>query len=255
MRECENRKPQSEIRVPNEIWNANLERIAITNGAPCLWSAATCRRFGCLADPSVRQCRAERRDKQPGRTVRCRSARLTTFDGDKSPAESGDESPHSKAPGRKSSPAVSSPDNIVAARHGELCATGTSLSLPQISRGSTPGNEHRSASALAWPPSTRTFDGNGYRPSMKRVRESATSRSRRRKEADREQCQVKVSASARRRLHAAVRSGGHPAGRRAGASSPAEETGNKTLRFRIHQHHPGGWKHALHGSQDGRRHP
>ena len=66
------------------------------NAPEALWSAATCRRFVRLADLSAKQRRVERRGKTPERTVRSRIVRLTTFDGDKSPAESGDESPHSK---------------------------------------------------------------------------------------------------------------------------------------------------------------
>jgi hypothetical protein len=61
-----------------------------------LWSATTCRRFIRLADLSARQRRAERRGGQPKPSICAKTARLTTLDGDESPAESGDESPHSK---------------------------------------------------------------------------------------------------------------------------------------------------------------
>jgi hypothetical protein len=64
--------------------------------ALALWSAATCRRFFRLADWSARQRRVERREKPPEPSIRFGIARLTTFDGDKSPAESGENSPHSK---------------------------------------------------------------------------------------------------------------------------------------------------------------
>ncbi len=66
------------------------------NAPKALWSAATGRRFVRLADLSAEQRRVERREKPPEPTVRSGIVRLTTFDGDKSPAESGDESPHSK---------------------------------------------------------------------------------------------------------------------------------------------------------------
>jgi hypothetical protein len=49
-----------------------------------------------LADLSAKQRRAERRDKRPAAFFLTKTARLTTFDGDKSPAESGENSPHSK---------------------------------------------------------------------------------------------------------------------------------------------------------------
>ena len=61
-----------------------------------LWSAATCRRFIRLADLSARQRRAERRGGQSKPSICLKTARITTLDGDKSPVESGDESPHSK---------------------------------------------------------------------------------------------------------------------------------------------------------------
>ena len=54
------------------------------------------RRFVRLADQSVKQRRVERREKTPEPSLCSRLVRFTTFDGDKSPAESGDESPHSK---------------------------------------------------------------------------------------------------------------------------------------------------------------
>ena len=66
------------------------------NTRTALWSAATCRRFVRLADLSAKQRRVERRGKASEPIVRSRIVRLTTFDGDKSPAESADESPHSK---------------------------------------------------------------------------------------------------------------------------------------------------------------
>jgi hypothetical protein len=61
-----------------------------------LWSAVTRHRFFRLADLSAKQRRAERRAQSDKTTAGSRIIRLTTFDGDKSPAESGDESPHSK---------------------------------------------------------------------------------------------------------------------------------------------------------------
>ena len=66
------------------------------NGPAALWSAATSRRFVRLADLSAKQRRVERRGRPPEPTAYSRILRLTTFDGDKSPAESGDESPHSE---------------------------------------------------------------------------------------------------------------------------------------------------------------
>ncbi len=63
---------------------------------PALWSAATCRRFVCLADLSAKQRRAERRGEAPVTATLCRTDSFTIRDGDKSPAESGDEPPHSK---------------------------------------------------------------------------------------------------------------------------------------------------------------
>ena len=56
---------------------------------PTIWSAVTCHRFGRRADLSARQSRVQRLGKYP-----C----ATAFDGDKSPAESGENSPHSTAP-------------------------------------------------------------------------------------------------------------------------------------------------------------
>src|SRR5262252_7781959 len=53
-----------------------------------IWSAVTGRRFGCLADLSARQSRVQR--------LECPSAALVGSDGDKSPRESGENSPHSK---------------------------------------------------------------------------------------------------------------------------------------------------------------
>src|SRR5436309_1847877 len=52
-----------------------------------IWSAVTCHRFCCFGDLSPKQGRVQR----PGR-----AGRLLAFDGDKSPAESADESAHSK---------------------------------------------------------------------------------------------------------------------------------------------------------------
>jgi hypothetical protein len=52
-----------------------------------IWSAVTCHRFVRLADLSARQGRVQR----PGAIPRARQ-----FDGDKSPAKSGENSPHSK---------------------------------------------------------------------------------------------------------------------------------------------------------------
>jgi DNA polymerase III alpha subunit len=49
-----------------------------------------------LADLWAKQRRVERRDGLSERTIRDGVLRFTTFDGDKSPAESGDKSPHSK---------------------------------------------------------------------------------------------------------------------------------------------------------------
>jgi hypothetical protein len=53
-----------------------------------IWSAVTCHRFVRLADLSARQGRVQRL----GAIVRA-----FQFDGDKSPAKSGENSPHSKA--------------------------------------------------------------------------------------------------------------------------------------------------------------
>jgi hypothetical protein len=50
------------------------------------WSAATCRRFRRLADLSARQNRVQRFGSVP---------HAGPFDGDKSPAQSGENSPHS----------------------------------------------------------------------------------------------------------------------------------------------------------------
>src|SRR5881397_4307093 len=52
-----------------------------------IWSAVTCHRFCRFGDLSPKQGRVQR----PGR-----AGRLLAFDGDKSPAESADESAHSK---------------------------------------------------------------------------------------------------------------------------------------------------------------
>src|SRR5213594_3231778 len=52
-----------------------------------IWSAVTCHRFYRFGDLSPKQGRVQR----PGR-----DGRLLAFDGDKSPAESADESAHSK---------------------------------------------------------------------------------------------------------------------------------------------------------------
>ena len=68
----------------------------VERARPSLWSAATCRRFARLADLSAKQRRAERGAETPVPTAFPKIMCLTVFDGDKSPAESGDESPHSK---------------------------------------------------------------------------------------------------------------------------------------------------------------
>jgi hypothetical protein len=68
-------------------------------GAPALWSAATCHRFFRLADLSVKQhrpCAQGQGAKPTEPTIRGWIVGHSTFDGHKSPAESGDESPHSK---------------------------------------------------------------------------------------------------------------------------------------------------------------
>ena len=59
---------------------------------PEIWSAVTCHRFGRLGDSLPKQGRVERPGRAPGSPRAC--------DGDKSPAESGDKSPHSKAGSR-----------------------------------------------------------------------------------------------------------------------------------------------------------
>jgi hypothetical protein len=52
-----------------------------------IWSAVTCHRFRCWADWSAQQSRVQRLGGTP---------RRRTFDGDKSPAQSADQSAHSK---------------------------------------------------------------------------------------------------------------------------------------------------------------
>ena len=47
-----------------------------------LWSAATCRRFACLADSSAKQRRAERRGETPVTATFCRTEGLTMLVGD-----------------------------------------------------------------------------------------------------------------------------------------------------------------------------
>jgi hypothetical protein len=71
---------------------AGLKTPEITRAA--LWSAATGRRFFRLADWPAKQRRAERREEASEPTARHRIARPTTFDGDESPAKSGENSPH-----------------------------------------------------------------------------------------------------------------------------------------------------------------
>ena len=56
----------------------------------------TCHRFVRWGDSSPKQRRAERREKSPEPTAPFSILCPTTFDGDKSPAGSGDESPHSE---------------------------------------------------------------------------------------------------------------------------------------------------------------
>ena len=53
-----------------------------------IWSAATCRRFSRQADLSAGKSRAQRLEDNRSATI--------AFDGDKSPAESADNSAHSK---------------------------------------------------------------------------------------------------------------------------------------------------------------
>jgi len=60
-----------------------------------IWSAVTRHRFGRLADSSAKQSRVERLEKFP---------RASRFGGDKSPAKSGENSPHSKSPWLRRSP-------------------------------------------------------------------------------------------------------------------------------------------------------
>ena len=61
-----------------------------------LWSAATGRRLVRLADSSAKERRAERREKALQPTARHGIVCPTTFDGEKPPAKSGENSPHSK---------------------------------------------------------------------------------------------------------------------------------------------------------------
>ena len=72
------------------------KRRRLNQGWQSFWSAATRRRFFRSADLSAKQRRVERRAKQPEPSACFRIVRSTTFDGDKSPAESGENSPHSK---------------------------------------------------------------------------------------------------------------------------------------------------------------
>src|SRR6059036_1471565 len=65
-----------------------------------IWSAVTCHRFCCFGDLSPKQGRLQR----PGRV-----GRLPAFDGDKSPAESADESAHSKVIAASAAPLPSAP--------------------------------------------------------------------------------------------------------------------------------------------------
>jgi hypothetical protein len=66
-----------------------------------LWTAVTCHRFVRLADLSAKQRRVQRRGELPQPVVHSESVRPATFAGDKSPAESGENSPHSKALGAR----------------------------------------------------------------------------------------------------------------------------------------------------------
>jgi hypothetical protein len=86
-------KSEGKDRNPNEA-----RKLHPTNDRRgTLWSAETCRRFGRLADWSVKQSRVQRLGGESGR--------LFALDGDESPAESGENSPHSKAWQRPSAPA------------------------------------------------------------------------------------------------------------------------------------------------------
>jgi len=75
-----------------------------------IWSAVTRHRFGRQADSSARQSRVERLEIFP---------RASQFGGDKSPAKSGENSPHSKSLwlGRKPRQGFESPIRSRAAFH------------------------------------------------------------------------------------------------------------------------------------------
>ncbi len=74
------------FRSSQTLWEGPSPACAATTE---IWSAVTCHRFRRLGDLSPKQGCVQR----PGEKVR----RPLAFDGDKSPAKSGDKSPHSKS--------------------------------------------------------------------------------------------------------------------------------------------------------------
>jgi len=69
----------------------NTAIMKIRSRTTTIWNAVTGHRFGCFGDSSPKQGRVQR----PGVQSRCPYA----FDGDRSPAQSADESAHSKTRG------------------------------------------------------------------------------------------------------------------------------------------------------------